>query len=89
MFPSGTEDHLLDAKNHQEGNHMNLSSDQDQSLLLFFTVSEVACRLRVTDSSVYRWIRAGALQALMIARPHRRHRFYLIRRATIEALLGS
>ncbi len=59
------------------------------SLPMFLTVSEVAGLLRVAKSSVYRWIRAGALEALSVSCPHRRHRFYLISRATLDHLLGS
>ncbi len=68
---------------------MTPSSHQDPAHPTFFTVSEVADILRVAKSSVYRWISAGALEALEVSRPNLRHRFYLVRRDTIDRLLGS
>ena len=50
------------------------------------TVHEVAQQLRVDDTTVRRWIKNGALEA--IALPHRGTRqAYRIRRSTVDALL--
>lgn len=50
----------------------------------YFTTSEIAKRLRVDDSTVRRWIRTGALEAVTILEGRRnRHR---IRKAAIEAI---
>ncbi len=52
------------------------------------TVREVARQLRVDDTTVRRWIKTGALDAITL--PHRGSRqAYRIRRATLEAMLTS
>lgn len=52
------------------------------------TVSEVAKRLRVDDTTVRRWIKSGVLDAIPL--PHHGVRqAYRIRRSTLEALLSS
>ncbi len=51
------------------------------------TVREVANYLRVDDTTVRRWIKSGALEAITL--PHARKRqAYRIRRSTLEVLLG-
>lgn len=51
------------------------------------TVLEVASILRVDDSTVKRWIRQGALEAVML--PHTSTRTkYRIRKATVDAIIG-
>lgn len=58
---------------------------QDKELL---TVHEVASRLRVDDTTVRRWIKCGALEAITL--PHARTRqAYRIRKATLDALLST
>jgi excisionase family DNA binding protein len=57
-------------------------SPEEASLL---TVHEVARRLRVDDTTVRRWIKNGALEAISL--PHRGTRqAYRIRQSTLEAL---
>lgn len=52
------------------------------------TVREVARRLRVDDSTIRRWIKTGALEAITL--PHKGARqAYRIRRATLDTLLAS
>ena len=49
------------------------------------TVREVARRLRVDDTTVRRWIKSGALEAITL--PHRgRRQAYRIKRSTLDAL---
>ncbi len=51
------------------------------------TVREVARRLRVDDTTVRRWIKNGALEA--VALPHRGTRTaYRIRKSTLDTLLS-
>ncbi len=50
------------------------------------TVTEVAQRLRVDHTTVRRWIKRGALEAIIL--PHRGPRLgYRIKKSTIETLL--
>jgi excisionase family DNA binding protein len=59
---------------------------QDMEELL--TVSEVARRLRVDATTVRRWIKNGALDAVTL--PHRgKRQAYRIKRSTIDTLLNS
>lgn len=59
-------------------------TDTDELL----TVREVARHLRVDDTTVRRWIKSGALEA--IALPHRgRRQGYRIRKSTLDALLNE
>lgn len=52
------------------------------------TVREVARQLRVDDTTVRRWIKTGALEAVTL--PHRgRRTAYRVRRDTMDALLAS
>ncbi len=52
------------------------------------TVREVARRLRVDDTTVRRWIKSGALEAITL--PHRgKRQAYRIKRSTLEALLNT
>ena len=52
------------------------------------TVHEVALGLRVDDTTVWRWIKKGALEAITL--PHRgRRQDYRIKQATYDALLSS
>jgi excisionase family DNA binding protein len=52
------------------------------------TVGEVAKLLRVHDSTVRRWIKAGVLEAILLPR-RGSHQIYRIRRSTLDALLAS
>jgi len=50
------------------------------------TVREVARRLRVDDTTVRRWIKSGALEAITL--PHRgRRQAYRVKKSTLDALL--
>ena len=52
------------------------------------TVREVARRLRVDDTTVRRWIKSGALEAITL--PHRgKRQAYRVRKTTLDALLQS
>ncbi len=59
---------------------------QDEDELL--TVREVANRLRVDPSTVRRWIKDGALEAVNL--PHRNgYKLYRVRTSTIKVLLDG
>lgn len=50
------------------------------------TVREVARRLRVDDTTVRRWIKSGALEAITL--PHRgKRQAYRVKKSTLDALL--
>jgi len=52
------------------------------------TVREVAKRLRVDDTTVRRWIKSGALEAVTL--PHRgKRQAYRVKRRTVDNLLTS
>ncbi|GER81909.1 MAG: helix-turn-helix domain-containing protein [Thermogemmatispora sp.] len=52
------------------------------------TVSEVAKRLRVDDTTVRRWIKTGALQAITL--PHKGKReVYRVKKNTLDELLNT
>jgi excisionase family DNA binding protein len=52
------------------------------------TVSEVARQLRVDDTTVRRWIKSGALEAIVL--PHVGARqAYRVKKSTLDALLSS
>jgi excisionase family DNA binding protein len=52
------------------------------------TVREVARRLRVDDTTVRRWIKSGALEAITL--PHKgRRQAYRIKKSTLDMLLSS
>ncbi|WP_242527432.1 helix-turn-helix domain-containing protein [Ktedonosporobacter rubrisoli] len=52
------------------------------------TVREVARHLRVDDTTVRRWIKTGALEAVTL--PHRgKRRGYRVRKMTLDTLLNS
>jgi excisionase family DNA binding protein len=52
------------------------------------TVREVARRLRVDDTTVRRWIKSGALEAITL--PHRgKRQAYRIKKSTLDVLLSS
>ena len=52
------------------------------------TISEVADVLRVDDTTVRRWIKAGAMEAVIL--PHLGERQgYRVKRETLDKVLGS
>lgn len=64
--------------------HMRTLQSLPKDLL---TVHEVAVYLRVDDTTVRRWIKAGSLVAVEL--PHRGKRIgYRIKQSALDALLG-
>lgn len=62
----------------------NQQAQQEESDL--WTVAEVASQLRCDETTVRRWIKSGALDAITL--PHRGNRqAYRIRQSTMNALL--
>jgi excisionase family DNA binding protein len=62
-----------------------MQKEQSEELL---TVHEVAERLRVDDTTVRRWIKSGAMEAVSL--PHRGIRqAYRVRRETLNQLLAT
>jgi excisionase family DNA binding protein len=52
------------------------------------TVSEVAAMLRVDDTTVRRWVKQGALEAVIL--PHVNERqAYRIKRETLQKIIGE
>jgi excisionase family DNA binding protein len=65
-----------------------LQQTQTQEAHDLLTVREIAKALRVDDTTVRRWIKSGALQA--IALPHRgKRQAYRVPRSTLDTLLTS
>ena len=65
--------------------HAKVSTKSKSDLL---TVAEVAHMLRVDDTTVRRWVKQGALDAIVL--PHTNLRqVYRIRRETLEEVMGS
>jgi len=61
-----------------------MAEDQDELL----TVREVARRLRVDDTTVRRWIKSGALEAITL--PHRgKRQAYRVKKSTMDKLLQN
>lgn len=52
------------------------------------TVAEVARILRVDDTTVRRWVKQGALEAVILPHVNARQA-YRVRRSTLEHLIGS
>ena len=52
------------------------------------TVAEVARILRVDDTTVRRWVKQGALEAVILPHVNTRQA-YRVRRSTLENLIGS
>ena len=71
---------------HQAGaGDTTMAEDKREDLL---TVREVARRLRVDDTTVRRWIKSGALEAITL--PHRgKRQAYRIKRSTLDILLSG
>ncbi len=64
---------------------MRGQSSQSDDLL---TVREVARRLRVDDTTVRRWIKSGALEAITL--PHRgKRRGYRVRKLILDSLFDT
>ncbi len=71
---------------HLNGAGDNAMADEQREELL--TVHEIARRLRVDDTTVRRWIKSGALEAITL--PHRgKRQAYRIKTSTLDTLLGG
>ena len=71
---------------HLHGAGDNAMAEEQREELL--TVHEVARRLRVDDTTVRRWIKSGAMEA--IALPHRgKRQAYRVKKTTLDSLLGG
>jgi excisionase family DNA binding protein len=63
----------------------DIMAEESEELL---TVREVARRLRVDDTTVRRWIKSGALEAITL--PHRgKRQAYRVKKSTMDRLLTS
>ena len=72
----------LERENHI-GEKNTMAQEKHDELL---TVREVAHRLRVDDTTVRRWIKSGALEAVTL--PHKAKRqAYRVKQSTLDALL--
>lgn len=71
---------------HQSGVGEQKMAEEKKDELL--TVREVARRLRVDDTTVRRWIKSGALEAITL--PHRgKRQAYRVKRSTLDVLLDG
>jgi excisionase family DNA binding protein len=68
-------------------NHLgDIAMEEKMDELL--TVSEVASRLRVDDTTVRRWIKSGTLAAISL--PHKgKRQAYRVKKTTLDELLKS
>lgn len=74
------------AQEHLNGAGENVMVEDSRDELL--TVREVARRLRVDDTTVRRWIKSGALEAITL--PHRgKRQAYRIKKSTLDGLLNG
>jgi excisionase family DNA binding protein len=53
------------------------------------TVAEVAGILRVDNTTVRRWVKIGALEAIVLPHVKDGHQAYRIKRETLDKLLGE
>jgi len=73
------------SEKHSNGAGDSSMAEEREELL---TVREVARRLRVDDTTVRRWIKSGALEAITL--PHRgKRQAYRIKKTTLDSLLSS
>jgi excisionase family DNA binding protein len=80
------QENIVISKTHLNGEGDSTMTEEAREELL--TVREVARRLRVDDTTVRRWIKSGALEAITL--PHRgRRQAYRIKRSTLDKLLNS
>jgi excisionase family DNA binding protein len=76
---------VLAERHLNEAGEMMMAEESREELL---TVREVAKRLRVDDTTVRRWIKSGALEAITL--PHRgKRQAYRIKKSTLDTLLNS
>jgi excisionase family DNA binding protein len=61
---------------------------EDKTMDELLTVREVARRLRVDDTTVRRWIKSGALEAITL--PHRgKRQAYRVKKSTMDKLMQN
>ena len=73
---------MLEQEN-RTGEKKTMAEEKHDELL---TVREVAHRLRVDDTTVRRWIKSGALEAVTL--PHKaRRQAYRVKQSTLDTLL--
>jgi excisionase family DNA binding protein len=65
-----------------------LPRDHEGKPIDLLTVSEVAHILRVDDTTVRRWVKQGALEAVVLPHVNARQA-YRIKRKTLEGVLGT
>ena len=71
---------------HNQTGGITMAEEKSSDELL--TVREVAKRLRVDDTTVRRWIKSGALEAITL--PHRgRRQAYRVKSSTMNTLLNN
>ena len=76
---------VISQEHHSGAGETTMADERREELL---TVREVARRLRVDDTTVRRWIKSGALEAITL--PHRgRRQAYRIKKTTLDTLLTS
>ena len=76
---------VIDERNVNGVGEQVMAEEKREELL---TVREVARRLRVDDTTVRRWIKSGALEAITL--PHKgRRQAYRIKKSTLDMLLSS
>jgi excisionase family DNA binding protein len=73
-------------RQHQEGTGDTVMAEEQREELL--TVHEVAQRLRVDDTTVRRWIKSGAMEA--VALPHQgKRQAYRVKKTTLDDLFSA
>ena len=73
------------SENYANAGDSTMTDERREELL---TVREVARRLRVDDTTVRRWIKSGALEAITL--PHRgKRQAYRIKKSTLDILLST
>jgi len=76
---------ILLSENYANAGDSAMTEERREELL---TVREVARRLRVDDTTVRRWIKSGALEAITL--PHRgKRQAYRIKKSTLDILLST
>jgi excisionase family DNA binding protein len=76
---------ILLSENYTKAGDSIMAEERREELL---TVREVARRLRVDDTTVRRWIKSGALEAITL--PHRgKRQAYRIKKSTLDTLLNT
>jgi excisionase family DNA binding protein len=68
--------------------YLSCKEKKEKKMSELLTVTEVAHILRVNDTTVRRWVKRGALPAIVL--PHVNERqAYRVRRSTLDKLLGN